>query len=654
LCAAAQDASPEGLRIDPQAPPVIALAKASIRPDHRYAATWDMQVLGEKRWRFRADFAGVILNFRDANGAVVSEEKRHSHCWQTRTWRPGWILFDAPTGAATVDVAFRIDSQEPLPGHFLIKDVAIRDTSEPPQPPAGHGVLRIQPVDRYGAPVPARIYLTDADGEAHVPDFAFTVNQGGTCFYFQDPKLNWITLPAGEYALLASKGFEYTEEETTVQLRAGEIHTATLRMQMKYDVGADGWFSGDHHTHLYRHGSSLFPMMNYADVLTIAKAEGLSHLPFMGEDKIAAEDQVVEEPGFIAMVTEELTRDFWGHICPIGVDVRPVDWGYGEAWPMNYDWIEKIDAQGGAVAYAHPYGPLRRGRVAEIVADPDSGLQSRGFPINLALGQTCTIDMLTKEDKMGEFDLKLEDYMRLLNLGFRAGVSGSTDFHLEQAREPIGGIRTYTKVDALTWPEVARAYREGNTFATNGPLVTFEVEGKGPGEILEVDRSGKVAFSLRSMCNWEVNEIQIWHNGKQLPSRTTDGMIHPAQESLDVRESGWALAIVKGPAHPRAMAEPEGKPMVDGPFAITSPVYIEVENKPMLPRPEDAVYYMTWIDAVRKAFIKETDAMAADGKPVPSEHIDTALRRLARARLEIARRGGSDLIPQGQPEGTQP
>ena len=45
----------------------------------------------------------------------------------------------------------------------------------------------------------------------------------------------------------------------------------------------------------------------------------LDFLPFMGFDRGKEGHEDHAEEGFIGRATEELTRDFWGHICPIGI-----------------------------------------------------------------------------------------------------------------------------------------------------------------------------------------------------------------------------------------------------------------------------------------------------------------------------------------------
>ncbi len=442
----------------PGTPPTVLVESYRIEPNTQYALQWEMKIEGEKRWRFRADFSGIKLAFADSEGKLIQSTSHHTSCWQTVGWRPAWIQFRTPLNAASLSVSCEIRSPDALPGRFHIRDLDLQNLDAPLEPAAGSGVLSIKILDEMGICTPARIYVRDTAGEAYTPPFAFAVELGGRCFYLQDPVEGRLEVPAGEYDITVMKGFEYGVERVHVTVASGELCRADIPLKRRLTPGQSGWVSGDHHTHLFRHGGSLYPMMNVGDVYRIAKAEGLSFLPFMGADRVPPSGGMREEPGFIAMMTNELTRDLWGHICPIGVKRWPKIARYGKAWPMDYDWAAMAMKVEGAVAHAHPYGPLRRGKEMESIANPDSGLIARELPIDLALGQPCTVDMLAKEDADGDFELKMRDFMRLLNLGFRVGVSGSTDFHLDQGRQPIGGIRTYVRVNELTWPNVAKAY----------------------------------------------------------------------------------------------------------------------------------------------------------------------------------------------------
>ncbi|MDZ4860153.1 MAG: CehA/McbA family metallohydrolase [Candidatus Hydrogenedentes bacterium] len=590
-----------------------------------------MRVEGEKIWRFRAEAAGVTVRLSGPNADTATLTKQTS-CWQTAGWHPAWIVLDVPAGCDSIEASLGIVSAEHLPGRFRVRDVQLRDLQSDFPVPETEGSLRLQVLDEHRAPISARVYLINAAGEGIVPPSAYAYLQGVRCFEFLDPRLNQIPLPDGRYTVRAMKGFEYAFTETTVDVNANESSEAILTLKRQFDWSAKGWWSGDHHTHLYRHGSSLYPMMDLNDVYAIAQAEGLNFLPFQGVDKYLESKGEMNSPTFIARYTQELTRDFWGHICPVGMRGIPRPEESGSAWPMNGDYIEAVRSAGGAIAYAHPYGPLRRDDVAAALADPKAGLIAREWPIDVALGYSCTIDILAKEDARGEFDLKLRDYMRLLNLGFRCGVSGSTDFHLDQGREPIGGFRTYAHATELSWESIARAYNEGRTFATNGPLIDVHVDEASPGDTLSLDSPGQAQLKLQARSLWGIDRATVWMNGVATHVlKAEEGTVNITRE-IPITQSGWVLVIAEGRAAPEVMTSPEGKPCVPGQYAITSPIYIEVKNTPAPRDSEAAQYFADWCESVRRGFDALCEQHRDDGNGVPEKTKSKAIERIDQAK----------------------
>lgn len=620
----AAHASAEWVTITPGLPGAgskVIFESSSVAPG-TYWLVWDMRVEGEKPWRFRAAFAGLRVRMFGAGHDPIAKEFPTS-CWQTLDWQRAWIGVDVPQGRDTLVVDMAIESEESLPGRFRVRNVRLVPQSD--------ANLRLTVRDESGAEIAARVYALTPDGSGVAPEFTYAYTQGTRCFHAAS-RTTALRLPPGTYTLRAYKGFEYAPAETTVEIVGERTADVELVMTKRYDWAARGWWSGDHHTHLYRHGGTLYPMMTLEDVCAIAQAEGLAFLPFQGVGRAWERLPMPEVRGrFIACATHELTRDFWGHICPVGYTGAPKAEMRLNSWPPNRLLIEEIIEGGGAVAYAHPYGPLRAGSEFASVADAGAGLIAREWPINVALGVPCTIDILAKEDARGEFALKLRDYMRLLNLGYRCGVSGSTDFHLDQGREPIGGLRTYVRAESLAWDHVARAYNEGKTFATNGPLIDLRVNELGPGDTVRLDGPGETRVSIDAASIWGIKGVELWVNGEPVKKIAAENGSVRRQLSLNIAGSGWLLAVVNGAAIPEVMSSPEGKPCVSGQYAITSPIYIEVKGRPLRPDVEAAAYFVQWCDAVLRGL------EAVFGAEAASEEVQmqaTALVHAARREFE--------------------
>jgi len=521
-----------------------------------------------------------------------------------------------------------------LQGRFRVRDAALIESGGIPAKTPDHGQLRLTLRDEANAPTSARVYLLNDAGEGFAPDFTYAYTQGARSYAHIAPLR--AQLPAGRYTARAMKGLEHAIAEEKFTIVPGEAIELVLEVSRKFDWSAKGWWSGDHHTHLFRHGSSLYPMMDLNDVYAIAQAEGLSFLPFQGVDKYLEAHGEYASPMFIARYTQELTRDFWGHLCPVGYTGVPRLAESGNAAPMNADYIDAVRSAGGAIAYAHPYGPLRKDEELAALANPKAGLIAREWPIDVALGVPCTIDLLAKEDARGDFDLKLRDYMRLLNLGFRCGVSASTDFHLDQGREPIGGLRTYAKAKTLSWKGIAAAYNEGRTFATNGPLLDVQLGNASLGDTLKTRKPRAIDLQIEAASLWGIERATVWVNGRAVKTfEAIDGAIR-ATETIAIQESGWLIVIVEGPARSEVMVSPEGKPCVPGQYAISSPIYIDVKSSPQRADEDAAAYFVDWCDAVEAGFDSMCAERDAAGEPLTERQKATVRARLSQARAIFA------------------
>jgi hypothetical protein len=113
---------------------------------------------------------------------------------------------------------------------------------------------------------------------------------------------------------------------------------------------------------------------------------------------------------------------------------------HDELWPMSVDWMDAAERAGGAIAFAHP--GLNEDILVKVLTDPKTGHAARELPIAAALDRRFSIDMLTEEGSQADFSMKLRDYFRLLNLGFRLGVFGihrhTTRTRAANRQEPCG------------------------------------------------------------------------------------------------------------------------------------------------------------------------------------------------------------------------
>jgi hypothetical protein len=187
-----------------------------------------------------------------------------------------------------------------------------------------------------------------------------------------------------------------------------------------------------------------------------------------------------------------------------------------------------------------------------------------------------------------------EVWYKLLNCGFHLPTAAGTDFmgNYASLRGPLGLNRVYAQVPAgplkiHTW---LNAIKAGRTFATNGPLLRFELGGREPGGNLHLENKAKLPFraALRSIV--PIDHLQIICNGSVARDLqlTGDHKSADASGTLDIAHSGWCIL--------RAYADHAEYPILDlYPYATTSPVYIDVAGAAV--RDQGAAqYFVAWVD----------------------------------------------------------
>jgi len=302
--------------------------------------------------------------------------------------------------------------------------------------------------------------------------------------------------------------------------------------------------------------------------------------------------QPVQQDGIWLWHSQEYHTSYWGHLGLLGLDDHVLLPGFSayrasalaSAWPTNGAIADLAHAQHALVGYVHPFD-----------AEPDPGKDAsltNALPADVAHGKIDYYEVVGFADPLASAAV----WHRLLNLGFRLPAGAGTDAMTNYAslRGPVGVNRVMLSVAGERTPaSLLAALKQGHSFATNGPLLGFRLEGKAPGDELALPAgTHKLEFhaSLRSIV--PVDHWQLLRNGriaaelKPEPGRT-DG---DAEGEVEASESGWySLRAYAKDAHPDVLDV--------YPYAETSAVYVTLGGEP--PRsPEDADYFIAWLDRV--------------------------------------------------------
>jgi len=502
------------------------------------------------------------------------------------------------------------------------------------------GRLRLLGTDAAG-PTAVRLSVTGPDGRGWAPDTAwrhadeeFDRRERSFEFtYFHANGAATLVLPPGEYTVEVTKGLEYARVVRKVSVTAGKTSTESFRLERLIDLPARGWWSGDLHVHMNYGGA-------YRSVPARLRAQAEAEDLHVVENLIVNKEQRIPDVAMfrgspdpistartIISHDEEYHTSWWGHTGHLGLTrsiMLPNYAGYANTaaaslFPDNATIADLTRAQGGISGYVHPFGPP--------LPDPASAPSTSALPVDVALGKVDYLEVMGFSDHR----TTAEVWYRLLNAGFRIPAGAGTDAmtNFASLRGPVGLNRVYVgSGPTLRYRDWLTALKAGRTFVTNGPLLSFTLNGRPIGDELKLDAGVHrlvARVSLRSIV--PVERLEIVANGvvvSPIPL-TAGGTRADATIPLPVTRSGWFTV--------RAWSSRSTHPVLDlYPFATTSPIYVTIGGRAVRSA-ESARWFVSWIERLEAA------ANAHEGWNTPAEKAEV-LKRLADAKAVFLARAG--------------
>jgi TolB protein len=457
-----------------------------------------------------------------------------------------------------------------------------------------------------GRPTAARVSMLGPDGRSFAPDDAWRSADDGfdrrerkfEYGYFHSSGSSSVTVPAGSITLEVSRGPEYRVVRRTVMAAPDSTTVVRVGLERLVDLSAAGWYSGDLHVHMNYGGAYR---NDPAHLAAQARAEDLhvvENLIVNKEGRIPDIDYFTGAPDPVSTATTLILHDqeyhtsYWGHSGLLGLRHNVILPGYAgyagtaaaSLFPTNAAVMDLAHEQGGLTGYVHPFDSY-----------PDPGDTTKPLtnelPVDVALGKVDYYEALGFVD---DYVATAKVWYQLLNCGFQLPAGAGTDAmaNFASLRGPVGMNRVYVRSGTpLSYRRWLAALKAGRSFATNGPLLGFTVNGKELGSELALP-AGKhellARVSLHSIV--PVDHLEIVRNGEVVAEIKLPGDRTSVSTTVRVpaNASGWYLLRTRG--------EEPAYPILDVyPYATTSPIYVTVGGQPVRSE-SDAEYFISWID----------------------------------------------------------
>jgi hypothetical protein len=418
-----------------------------------------------------------------------------------------------------------------------------------------------------------------------------------------------VMLPSGRYAIAYGRGPEYRRGKMNLTIDNNQPLTLNVQLERWIDPSRQGWFSGDHHihaagcAHYERPTEGVYPqdMMRHVlgedlkigSVLTWGPGWYFQKTFFEGKDNSVSVDTHrirydVEISGHPSSHT--------GHLVLLGLKEqdypgtnRIEDW---PSWGMPIlQWAKK---QGAVTGYAHSGWGLQISdtTLPSKQLPPFDGIGANEYVVSVTHGLT---DFISTVDT--PWNWELNTWYHTLNAGYRARISGETDFPCIYG-ERVGLGRSYVKQDKLDYNDWVVGLRDGRNYVSDGKshILNFKVDGQamGAGESdlkINAPRKVKVTAEVAALLDetpneairrlrpeqkpyWDIERariggtrtvpLEVLVNGRPVAKTeiAADGKQRPVSFDVQVDASAWiALRIL--------------------PSSHTNPVWVTVGGKPV-------------------------------------------------------------------------
>ena len=426
--------------------------------------------------------------------------------------------------------------------------------------------------------------------------------------HFTSPGTVTLELPPGRYTVIAEKGLEFERIESIVDVTADQ--TLRLAPQRWIHMASKGWWSADFHIHRPPEQAELllkaedlnlgvfFTMWNDTNLWEGKVPPADSRLRIDAKH-VATLMNAEDERGGGAWMMHNLkkplalaTAKYWYPQGRIFVDqAKAMGAWFDSEKPIWWEVpvmaaLEQMDSMGVVHNHYNQYG----------MVDDEAWGRPR--------------DRKIYPGRQGFSNYSQNLYHRFLNLGMRLPASAGSASGVLPA--PPGYNRVYAFLPGVFSVEgFYSALKAGKSFVTNGPILSFTVNGKTAGDTVEVLPGRPLKVRAEVQAREPIDKIEIIANGHVVAEAAGPKL----ESAITPKNHTWLAArcSLKTAATMR--------------LAHTNPIFLRNE-KENWSAAEDKIYFRKWIDDL--IVETETDPKRFDTHEQKSEVL--AIYKTARNR----------------------
>lgn len=525
-----------------------------------------------------------------------------------------WLAYsDNRTGPTALVVRSLADGEE----------ISVRFTELDYRQPTARLRINVKE-DANGLPTLARVSLQKVGAGFHAPPGSLYRTLRGRGHFYCDGSAE-LTIPPGTYRLVAWRGPEYKVAEQEFLFKAGRTEEVTLALERWTHQAKNGWYSGELHIHANYGYGSWFNTPETMRQQCVGEDLNVSNFMVANSDADVVYDRPffrggpdpLSTPEYILYWNQEFRSTLWGHMTLVNLEqlVEPIFTGFKgttNPWdsPSNADIADRTHWQKGVVNYTH---------VSQGEDWTKTPYAAKSIPIDVALSKIDTLDI------NNSWAASVPLWYRLLNCGFRVPATAGTDVFLNRIDSRLpGGDRVYVQAEGgLSYRGWIDGLKAGRSFVTNGPMLTFTVNGKGPGTVLTTLEKPRLRVKATARSLYPLTKAELVHNGKAIATAqlADDRLTATIDQEVTLERGGWLAFRADGRG-----TNDTALPTLN---AHTNPVYIEAGGV-VTRSAEEAAAFLKWID--------QFEILLRARNRFPTEKLrNQALAQLEAARLVYAR-----------------